>query len=256
MCTVSIVPRDDGFRLVCNRDEAVSRAVAIAPQRHDLGSTSAVFPIDPDSGGTWIGVNDNSLVMAILNRSTAQHIKQRSSDLRSRGAIIPALLQHNSVPAAIRAAGEMEPTDFAPFQLVVIQGHTVSIVNWDGTLQATKDVVMTAPLLFTSSSFGDKPVEPPRRRLFVTSVINAPDSWLEGQWRFHRHRWPDRPDISVRMQRPGTRTVSRSAIDVSALRSTFEYEPLFVQGTESAPTRRQFLDLRTSVGTTRPDKIG
>ena len=251
MCTVSVVPRDDGFRLVCNRDEVVSRAVALDPQRYDLGSTSAVFPIDPDGGGTWIGVNDDGLVMAILNRSAAQHTKQSRLDLRSRGAIIPELLRHSSVPAAVRAAGELEPTDFAPFQLVAIQGRVVSIVTWDGAFRATRDVLMTAPLLFTSSSFGDTPVEPPRRQLFVASVINAPDSWLEGQRRFHLHRWPDRPDISVCMERRGARTVSRSAIDVTADRSTFEYKPLFAQGAETAPARHQFLDLQTHERTTR-----
>ena len=93
--------------------------------------------------------------MAILNRSATQHTKQRRPDLRSRGAIIPALLRHSSVPAAVRAAGELKPTDFAPFQLVAIQGRAVSIVTWDGVLRATKDILMTAPLLLTSSSFGD-----------------------------------------------------------------------------------------------------
>jgi len=256
MCTVSVVPKDDGFRLVCNRDEVVSRSVALPPQRRDLGSTSAVFPIDPDGGGTWIGVNSDGLVMVILNRSAAQHARPARPDLRSRGVIIPALLRHGSVSAAVRAAGELEPTEFAPFQLVAIQGRAVSVVTWDGTLEATENLVMTAPRLFTSSSFGDTPVEPPRRQLFAASVINAPDSWLEGQWRFHRHRWQDRPEVSVRMQRPDARTVSRSTIDVTAASARIDYEPLFAQEAEIAPTQRQILDLRTGERPAGIDKIG
>ena len=235
MCTVSIVPLDNGFRLVCNRDESVSRGLAVEPQRHDFGSTSAVFPIDPDGGGTWIGFNGDGLVMAILNRSAAQHTGPRRPGLRSRGAIIPALLRCRSLPEAVRAAGELEPTDFAPFQLVAIQGHAVSTLIWDGdgALQTTEGIPLTQPLLFTSSSLADTPVEPPRRRLFVASVINTPDSWLEGQRRFHRHQWPDRQDISVCMERSGARTVSRSTINVTADGSTFDYEPLCAQGPQA-----------------------
>jgi hypothetical protein len=232
MCTVSIVPLNNGFRLVCNRDESVSRGLAAEPQRHDFGSTSAVFPIDPDGRGTWIGVNADGLVMAILNRSAAQHSGPRSPELRSRGAIIPELLRCGGLPEVVQAARELEPTDFAPFQLVALQGRSVSTLIWngDGALQTTEGVPMTQPLLFTSSSLGDTPVEPPRRRLFVASVINAPDSWLEGQRRFHRHQWSDRPDISVCMERSGARTVSRSTIDVTADGSTFDYEPLCAEG--------------------------
>ena len=289
MCTVSVVPLDEGFRLVCNRDELVARAVALPPRHHRLGSASAVFPIDPDGGGTWIGINDTGLVMAILNGPAAQPAKPGRPGLRSRGAIIPALLRHGSVAAAVRAAraffdsmetetrgnalfekslplratlgrnekrsSALEPTDFAPFHLVAIQSRNVSIVNWDGALLATSDVLMTAPLLFTSTSFGDTPVEPPRRRLFVASVIHAPDSWLEGQRRFHEHRWPYRPDVSVRMRRPGARTVSRSVVDVAPARATFEYEPLFGEGRDTARKQRQLLDLRTGERAARTDRI-
>jgi hypothetical protein len=235
MCMVSIVPLDSGFRLVCNRDESVSRGLAVEPQRHAFGSTSAVFPIDPDGGGTWIGVNDDGLVMAILNRSAAQHAGPRRPELRSRGAIIPALLRFRSLPDAVHAAGDLDPADFAPFQLVALQGRAVSALIWDGNgaLETTWGIPMTQPLLFTSSSLGDAPVEPPRRRLFVASVINAPDSWLEGQRRFHRHQWRERPDVSVCMERSGARTVSRSTIDVTADGSTFDYEPLCAQGPEA-----------------------
>jgi hypothetical protein len=246
MCTVSIVPMDNGFRLLCNRDESVTRGLAVEPQRHDVGSTSAVFPIDPDGGGTWIGVNADGVVMALLNRSSAQHAGPRRSDLRSRGAIIPALLRCGSLSKAVQAAGALEPHDFAPFQLVAIHGRAVTTVIWNGNgaLQATQTIPLIQPLLFTSSSVADTPVEPPRRRLFLEMVTNAPDSWLEGQGRFHRHQWPDRRNISVCMERSDARTVSRSTIDVRADGSTFEYEPLCAEGAGADPMKRYRTEIR------------
>jgi hypothetical protein len=70
--------------------------------------------------------------------------------------------------------------------------------------------------LFTSSGLGDALVEGPRRRLFERLVLGAEDSWLDGQSRFHRHRWPGQPELSVWMERPDARTVSRSVIDVAS----------------------------------------
>jgi hypothetical protein len=61
-------------------------------------------------------------------------------------------------------------------------------------------------------------------------VLNAGDSWLDGQARFHAHRWPQRPELSVRMARRGARTVSRSVVDVDPAAIRFEYASLPAPG--------------------------
>jgi hypothetical protein len=120
----------------------------------------------------------------------------------------------------------LEPVWFEPFRLVLIQGRDVAAVMNAGLRVSVDRSRMTEPVLFTSSSLGDKEVEEPRRRLFAHMVLGAKDSWLHGQRLFHRHRWPDRPELSVQMARGDARTVSRSVVDVRSGRIEFHYEPL------------------------------
>jgi hypothetical protein len=226
MCTVSVVPRIQGFRLVCNRDERTSRSGALTPQRQAAGFHGAVFPIDPEGGGTWIGLNDRGLALALLNRTGTPRTASFAPPSRSRGLIIPPLLAHDHLVDAIWAATALDLRVFRPFRLVAVHAGLVGVVTWDGRDATVEGAALTQPLLFTSSSLGDALVEGPRRRLFTRLVLGARDSWLDGQRRFHRHQWSDRPEISVQMARPGARTVSRTVIDVTAAAPSLAYEPL------------------------------
>jgi len=213
MCTVTIVPHREGFRLVCNRDELDTRPASTAPERHEIPPRVATYPTDPLSGGTWIGVNDKGLAMTILNRTDTAGAERLAP--RSRGLIVPSLLGHDLARAAVAAAGGLDPAAYEPFHLVVTDGTGAGLVSSDGGETSTHWFSLDRPLLFTSSGLGDALVEGPRRRLFEQMVLEAEDSWLDGQSRFHRHRWPDRPELSVWMKRAGARTVSRSLIDVT-----------------------------------------
>ena len=79
--------------------------------------------------------------------------------------------------------------------------------------------------MFTSSSLGDAVVAAPRRRLFEQLVL-ADDDWLRGQFRFHRHQWTRRPEISVQMAREDAATVSRTTIHVTTRAIDVDYEAL------------------------------
>src|SRR5215831_17491846 len=100
MCTVTIVPHAEGVRVLCNRDEKRTRAQALTVGEHRVGGQYAWFPIDPDSGGTWIGINDCGLVAVLLNRTTGAHSHPARSSgamLTSRGLIVPRVLGATSI---------------------------------------------------------------------------------------------------------------------------------------------------------------
>jgi hypothetical protein len=78
----------------------------------------------------------------------------------------------------------------------------------------------------TSSGLGDALAAGPRRALF--------EDWFRDkattrcvQDAFHRHRWPNAPEMSVRMSRPEACTVSITTLEVGPTRITMAYEEQF-----------------------------
>jgi transport and Golgi organization protein 2 len=223
MCTVSIVPTAGGCRVVCNRDERRTRPVARQPRAWPTEVSWATYPQDPVSGGTWIGVNDDGLVIALLNRTATPDVQRPTP--RSRGSIVPELLACASIDRAMQASDALDRRAFEPFQLVMVQRSIVAVIAGDPAQPSQEMFPLVAPMMFTSSSLGDALVESPRRRLFEELVL-ADDDWLRGQFRFHRHRWAGRPEISIQMAREDAATVSRTTIDVTSRTIDLDYKPL------------------------------
>lgn len=227
MCTVTVVPDRDGFRMICNRDERRDRPPALPPAVHRLGDRTAVFPIDPHGGGTWVGLNDCGLAATLLNRTSEVGGRPREVFARSRGVIIPALLGCASLDAALDAAVALDPGAFDLFRLLLVERMTTGILTSDGGTISVETRTLTAPLLMTSSSLGDSLVEEPRRRLFESMVLSkAPSEWLDAQSRFHVHRWRAQSEISVTMARADARTVSRTFVHVTSSSKRLRYYPL------------------------------
>jgi len=67
--------------------------------------------------------------------------------------------------------------------------------------------------MLTSSGLGDELVAPPRRVLF-DRMITFGEQTPEAQDTFHRHAWPDRGYLSVRMRRTDARTVSYTVVEL------------------------------------------
>jgi hypothetical protein len=227
MCTLTVVPLPGGrVRLAFNRDEQRTRPPGRPPARRRFGIREAVLPTDPVSGGTWLAVNDAGLTLAVLNANPPDTVRD-VPPRRSRGEIIPALLVC-ATPAA--ALGDLERAvcypDFAPFRLVLVGDGLVADVRWDGRQPMVMNrLAGGAPLLFTSSGLGDHLVEGVRRELFDDLFAGPADGWEAAQDAFHRHRWPDRPHLSVNMERADARTVSHAVVELGPAAAMFAYHP-------------------------------
>ncbi len=208
-------------RLGCNRDELRARPKATPPVERRFGDRRALLPIDVQSGGTWLAVNDAGLMMALLNRYPDS--VPAPSGPASRGEIIPALLSHASAAEAVEAAARMELERYAPFRLLVADRNSVvALVGAEGTLRRETPADFSSPLLFTSSGLGDEVVESPRRALFEETFGNGP--WSRAmQDGFHRHCWCEQPHLSIRMEAPIARTVSHSFVELFEERAVMTY---------------------------------
>lgn len=215
MCTLTIIPFEGGLRLVINRDELRTRPPAVRPTLVDLGNgRRAAWPVDPQSGGTWIAVNDAGLALALLN-GNPRHCPSRPSMERrvSRGRLIPALIESRGVEGALDLLEQHDLEQFEPFRLVAAGADRIMAdAVWDGSAFRSARQILR-PVCFVSSGLGDERAEP-RRDLF--GEWGAARRWSpELQDEFHRHRWPERPEISVLMDRADARTVSVTTVEIS-----------------------------------------
>jgi len=233
MCTVTVLPMRRGqwpLRVWCNRDERRDRPPALPPEVHPAGPNRAILPVDPVSSGTWIAANNAGLVATLLNVNLRPDDYERLPGVglphRSRGLIIPPLMQFDTVERALDAVALLTPTDYAPFRLIVINRTHYGDVYSDGRSFAfDRQPLEDDPLMFTSSGLGDHLVEEPRRRLFDRYFEEPVSTWTEQQAAFHRHVWPDNPELSVCMSRPDAKTVSLTAVEVSGTEVRLRYHP-------------------------------
>jgi hypothetical protein len=118
MCTLVLLRRPDApwpLLLAANRDELASRA-AQAPDRHWPDRPHVRGGIDVAGGGTWLGVNDDGVVAAVLNRRGTLGPEPGK---RSRGELVLEALDHAEAYLAADALRALEPAAYRPFNLIV-----------------------------------------------------------------------------------------------------------------------------------------
>lgn len=156
MCTVTFIPRANGYLLGMNRDENIARGAG-NPEAHRLAGARAVFPCDK-AGGTWIACNEYGITLALLNWNIP--VVQQSPQ-RSRGLIIPHLLPLNTARELHSALAMYELVYCAPFRLVaVIPGERSALQwSWDGAHLARRAYAWEVQHWFSSSASDNRAQE-------------------------------------------------------------------------------------------------
>jgi hypothetical protein len=233
VCTVSIVPTDSGFRVLHSRDELRSRSTEIEPTWRTLPSgLRACWPIDPDAGGTWVGVREDGLMLGILNLNLRDEELDpgRPPATISRGSVIPELMNESTLEDCVERLGSMRLRGMNPFRLMMAvqgdDGARVAVARFDAMelafpLEVTS---LVDPICLASSGLGDHLVQ---GRLPVFDELVRPEPSAENQAAFHQHQWPEHPELSVLMSRAEARTSSVTTIEVEAGETpTVLYDPI------------------------------
>jgi Transport and Golgi organisation 2 len=232
MCTVSVVPSPDGstLRVLMNRDERRLRPVAHPPAAHQTRTGHALWPTDPEGGGTWIAVTDAGLALLMLNVDGTRRLPQ----LLSRGVLIPALASLRSIEELLRVWPQLDVTAFAPFRLLAVSREQLAVCATGR--RAPMLVSADRPRVYASSALGDAEAESARGELFGRLLRTAEDAW-SAQTRFHQHAWPDRRDVSVMMSRVDACTVSQTEVLLTKTAVSLAYRPV-VDGWPVTTTER------------------
>lgn len=213
MCSVSFLPNSEGFDLLMNRDEQLSRTAALPPAIRRCGGCRAIYPHER-GGGTWIGLNEAGLTLALINWYSQP--QRTGPGTLSRGGVIPALLAAESAAEAECGLMEIPLARFNPFRLMVISQSEKSIQEWrsNGTLLEGASLPWEKRHWF-SSGFDEDKANQIRgltcRRAAAESDANTLP-WLR---RLHRSHHPTKGAFSLCMHRVDACTVSCTEISVT-----------------------------------------
>lgn len=162
MCTVVFIPANDKYYFASLRDENPRRPTAVLPELQVMTNATILAPIDALAGGTWIGINDSSNIIILLNGCFVKHTRKESYR-KSRGLIVLELL-NSQLPIV-----EWELTDLndiEPFTLMVWSNQMLFQLGWDGTDKHRIALDITVPHILSSSTLYDAHAAKNRHDLF------------------------------------------------------------------------------------------
>lgn len=221
MCTLSLVPKADGFLLGMNRDEQRTRAEALPPALHRSGNLSALYPSEP-GGGTWIGINEAGLCAALINwYSRPQY---HGDPAFSRGEIIPRLLAFPSLDDMERSLFSLPLERLNPFRLFMIGGNADSIREYSSEGSGIERMDHPWVINHWFSSGHDEISAITTRSAACLKAVEEPDAgtlqWLE---RLHSSHDPEEGASSICMHRNNAETVSMTILEVSGESAAMRY---------------------------------
>ena len=221
MCTVTFIPRKDGFLLGANRDELWERGRLSAPPKlFTVGDTHVISPRDVH-GGTWIAVNEHGLAFALLNRN---HYGVHYSKQRSRGEVITALLAARSVQKAGSLLLPANVRGMLPFTLVAFSAAESRCLEfiWTGQHLQEGDPGWRARHWF-SSGLSDEMAESERSLIAIEAARDQDHGTYAWLRRLHRAHGPGPGPFSVCVHRDDVGTVSYAEVVVSPGTVTMSY---------------------------------
>jgi len=237
MCTLLALHHVvSGYPLVIgmNRDEFRNRPAA--PWSQLSVNPKIVAPRDGKAGGTWIGVNESGLVVALSNRRGRD-----SATARSRGALVVEALGRNR-PAAVDVLvrSDVEAHEYNFFHLWTANRDEMRCWRYDGAVNVTRGAPGVNVLTNQGFNEDGDPKGRAVRRIVRPSDIGEIDQALKAVETALRYRGDD---AEVCNHGAIAGTVSSSILALHADNSR-ENVLLFVDG---LPCQAPFRDLSSLI---------
>jgi len=204
-----------------NRDESPMRGAEA--RSISLGSSQGLrhcFPLDPFSGGTWLGANAAGLLLFLLNGYPEGWEQRRAP--RSRGELIPLALGGRGPSEAADLLRAQAADRYGPCRLVLagLEGPILELRS-DGQAWTALEHGRR-PLLFVSSGLDEAAALAARGPLFEAALAQG-EGGLDA---FHRSHEPVQGPTSVCMHRGVSRSVSLSVLEADRQGVRMRYWPL------------------------------
>jgi hypothetical protein len=223
MCTVSFLPKAEGFYLAMNRDEKRSRSVALPPLIIDFATRRVIFPRESPGGGTWIAANDAGICLALINWHRIE--REPLHDVVSRGQVVGELIGKSSANEIASGVMKLPLRKLRPFRLIAIAPSEKSVTEWRWNLEwlTVRNHQWQLQHWF-SSGFDENCAELERQRVCDAAHNGQSDPSLRWLRELHRSHVPKRGPFSICMHRPDAATVSYTEVAISRGRATMHYK--------------------------------
>ncbi|MFG6686334.1 NRDE family protein [Mariniflexile sp. HNIBRBA6329] len=210
MCTVTIFPKENNdFVLTSNRDEAPNRK-SLPPDFYLKKGAKLLFPMDEQSGGTWIGLSEKNRLVCMLNGGFTMH-ERKDNYRKSRGLVALDFMTADEIVTAIE---KFDLTDIEPFTTVIADWNTTLKfyeLVWDGIEKHFQELPLE-PKLWSSSTLYDAEMKHERLQWFEAfkeeNSLNA-----QSLLKFHKTTASDNKDYGVIMNRGFVKTTSMTQVE-------------------------------------------
>jgi len=264
MCTLSFLPKAQGFYLAMNRDEKRMRSIAFSPSIVDLATCRAILPREP-KGGTWIAVNDAGVCLALINwhriaepasggqllpkkgnrpdaiearsswatqpvettgcPSGAERVEREPShDIISRGQVVSALAGKSCADEIANGVMNLLLRKLRPFRLIAIVPSKRLVTEWRWNLECLTMRNHEWQRQHWFSSGLDEQRAELERQRVCDAANNGQLESMRWLRPLHRSHMPKRGPFSICMHRPDAVTVSYTEVAVSGKRATMRYK--------------------------------
>lgn len=220
MCTLSWWISAEQRGVLFNRDEKRTRSRGQPPRIQQVKGAQILAPLDPDAGGTWIGVNQSGLIVALLNNYP--HYQENAPGQHSRGQFVMDLLIHaRDSKHCMQLAHEQPHDSHKGFLLFTLdRHHPPQALEWQG-IQLTPLTLLEAGGLpaLTTSSVRREDCEAFRLPRFATTPRTP-----EALRALHQLHTPADPALGPLMTRPDAATDSLIEIQLDHTQARMRFQ--------------------------------
>jgi Transport and Golgi organisation 2 len=211
MCTVTYLPKQDGYFLTSNRDEKSTRKKAILPKIYNSNNQKFIFPKDADAGGTWIVLKENNDALCLLN-GAFENFEDKGNYTISRGKILLDIAGNENMLATFN---KIDLKTTAPFTLIMIQEQSLVECRWDGEKKHIKKLESNQAYIWSSATLYDKNMQVKREMWFEKFLAEKINFMQDDVISFHKNTGEEDIENDLVMNRNNQLfTVSVTSISV------------------------------------------
>jgi hypothetical protein len=221
MCSVSFIPNSLGILLGMNRDESLLRPRARPPEVFTCDGRTALYPTER-TGGSWVGVNDAGLAVALINWYAVARVP--GSGGVSRGIVVPLLLAASGVGEVRETIAALPRDGMAPFRALIFaqRERMVREFRWDQRTLAELPHAWEAQHWF-SSGCDESRAQRERGRIARAASRKPRAGSLPWLRRLHASHEPASGPFCFCMHREDAATVSYTEVEVNGRAATMRY---------------------------------